>query len=110
MERRLDVSGATQVTASTAVSAVVLSVLCALLRAGIAVQELVAVHAAVLAVAADENAAVHVRGTGWSLDGHGAALHVDLARNINDTHGAECEFSPRVGDLSIDHLGVGVDS
>lgn len=52
----------------------------------------------------------HVRNAALSLDGNVVTIHVDLTGNIESAVlTIEGEFTPGVGDLTVDELGVGVD-
>ena len=63
------------------------------------------------AVLAGENAGVHVGHAVGSYDSHFLSVHVDQTRHINSRpRVGKGEFEPGVGDLAVDHSGVGVDS
>ena len=80
-----------------------------LLATGGAVEELVAGPARV-AREALEDAGGHVGAALGGLDAHAVAKHVDLAGNVKGAELAvEGEFTPGLGDLTVDHLGVLVD-
>jgi hypothetical protein len=98
--------------AQTATAATGEAAVGSVLRSGLgssgAIEKFVVGHAHVSG-GADEDTGAHVGGALGSDDAHAVAAHVDLARHVNDTYGAEGVFTPGVGDLAVGHDGVGVD-
>lgn len=96
--------------ASTGGGTIVGSELGTSLGAGGAVDEFVILPAAGDIAGALENAGLHVGFATLSLDAHAAAVHVDFAGNVKGAVLAiEGVFAPSLGDLTVDHSGVGVD-
>lgn len=109
MKDGLDVGGAAHVTAATGGSAVEGAVGGALLRAVLAVDELVLEPAGLSTVLALEDARLHVGNTVAGVDGHVVAGHVDLTGNVDAAPLAEGVLAPGLGDLAVDELGLVVD-
>jgi hypothetical protein len=97
-----------QAAAATAGEATVGAVLCSGLRSRTAVEKFIVGHAGVSG-GADEDALVHVGCALGTNNAHGMTAHIDLARDINDTHRAHGIFTPGVGDLAIGRDRVRVD-
>lgn len=108
-EGGLEVGRRTHVTAATRGSTGVGAVGSTLLRSVGAVLERVAELTAVAAVAY-EDAGVHVGHAVGSGDAHAVAGHVDLSGDVDSRVRAEGELAPGVGDLTVDGLGVRVDT
>lgn len=78
------------------------------LRAVLAVDEKVAIGAHVSG-RANKDTRVHVCRAGWTDDAERMAAHVDFTRDINHTPLSESEFTPGIGGLTVDELGIGID-
>lgn len=78
--------------------------------ASIAVEKLVARHTGRRTAGADEDTLVHVGSAVGTDDFDRVTVHVDLARNVDNTLRRHSELHPRIGDLTVDHLRVLVDS
>lgn len=96
--------------AATGGSTVVGSVFSTGLGASGAVDEFIFLPAAGNITSALENAGVHVGGAALGLDAHAAAVHVNLAGNVEGAVLAiEGVFAPSLRDLTVDETGVGID-
>lgn len=95
-------------TAATGGSTLVVTIVGTRLGAVVAVDQDV-VKGADVAAGALEDTGVHVGDTARADDAQRVAAHVDLARDVDHAPLAKGEFSPGVGCLAVDQLGVGVD-
>lgn len=56
-----------------------------------------------------EDAGVHISNAAGADNAESVAVHLDLARDVDDTPLTKGELAPGVGELSVDELGITID-